>query len=101
MTLTTPTSSPSAAPRHRGSSTDPDGVVRSSAAVAVAPGAAVEELGPTATGTAGAAGAASGFSDRHIGPDPADVVRMLRTVGFDGDLDAFVGAVVPEQVRDR
>ncbi|MFN8076420.1 MAG: aminomethyl-transferring glycine dehydrogenase [Kineosporiaceae bacterium] len=43
---------------------------------------------------------ATSFADRHIGPGPDDVARMLDTIGFRGDLDAFVRAVVPDAVRD-
>ncbi|RMG94336.1 MAG: glycine dehydrogenase (aminomethyl-transferring) [Deltaproteobacteria bacterium] len=40
------------------------------------------------------------FAERHIGPSDADVARMLETVGCP-DLDAFVEAVVPEDIRMR
>jgi glycine dehydrogenase len=38
------------------------------------------------------------FSDRHIGPDDAEVEVMLEAVGFDS-LDALVEATVPESIR--
>ncbi|WP_234356177.1 aminomethyl-transferring glycine dehydrogenase [Blastococcus sp. Marseille-P5729] len=38
------------------------------------------------------------FERRHIGPDAADVERMLQTVGIDS-LDALVDAAVPSGIR--
>jgi glycine cleavage system P protein (glycine dehydrogenase) len=40
------------------------------------------------------------FQDRHIGPSPEDQAAMLGTVGYDS-LDAFIDAVVPEDIRLR
>ncbi|MGC4112000.1 MAG: aminomethyl-transferring glycine dehydrogenase [Nocardioides sp.] len=37
------------------------------------------------------------FADRHIGPDPDAVARMLETVGFD-DLEALMAAAVPAAI---
>ena len=39
------------------------------------------------------------FVDRHIGPDNADVVSMLATIGA-ASLDELVEAAVPAQIRD-
>jgi glycine dehydrogenase len=41
---------------------------------------------------------ATRFADRHIGPDDADVARMLATVGAT-DLDALMDAVMPATIR--
>jgi glycine dehydrogenase len=38
------------------------------------------------------------FADRHIGPSEADRRAMLATLGYDS-LDAFIGAVVPPDIR--
>jgi glycine dehydrogenase len=40
------------------------------------------------------------FVSRHIGPRPADIEQMLRTVGY-ASMDAFIDAVVPEDIRLR
>jgi len=40
------------------------------------------------------------FQDRHIGPSPDDQAAMLATLGYDS-LDAFIDAVVPEDIRLR
>jgi glycine dehydrogenase len=40
------------------------------------------------------------FLLRHIGPRPGDLAEMLRVVGYDS-LDAFIDAVVPEDIRLR
>src|SRR6266704_1672442 len=40
------------------------------------------------------------FQDRHIGPSPEDQSAMLATLGYDS-LDAFIGAVVPADIRLR
>src|SRR5207302_4286093 len=40
------------------------------------------------------------FQDRHIGPSPEDQAAMLATLGYDS-LDAFIDAVVPEDIRLR
>ena len=40
------------------------------------------------------------FSDRHIGPDPDEVARMLAAVGY-GSLAELVDAVVPPSIRLR
>jgi glycine dehydrogenase len=40
------------------------------------------------------------FVSRHIGPSDADVKSMLDTVGYP-DLDAFVDAVIPANIRFR
>ncbi|GAB2863761.1 aminomethyl-transferring glycine dehydrogenase [Actinocorallia aurea] len=42
--------------------------------------------------------AQTNFTDRHIGPSPADRQKMLETVGF-ADLDALVDAAVPASIR--
>ena len=39
------------------------------------------------------------FAERHIGPEPHDVARMLRTIGLP-DLDALANAVMPAAIRD-
>ena len=38
------------------------------------------------------------FADRHIGPSPEDIQKMLRVVGFP-TLEAMVDAAVPRQIR--
>jgi glycine dehydrogenase len=38
------------------------------------------------------------FSDRHIGPDPADVERMLTAIGY-STLDELMDAAIPEVIR--
>src|SRR5579872_2016363 len=43
-------------------------------------------------------GAPDPFVQRHIGPSPDETARMLRELGF-ADLDAFIGKVVPPQIR--
>src|SRR2546426_798145 len=40
------------------------------------------------------------LQDRHIGPSPDDQAAMLATLGYDS-LDAFIDAVVPEDIRLR
>jgi len=40
------------------------------------------------------------FVSRHLGPRPADVEKMLKTVGY-ASMDAFIDAVVPEDIRLR
>ncbi len=40
------------------------------------------------------------FQERHIGPSPDDQAAMLATLGYDS-LDAFIDAVVPEDIRLR
>ena len=40
------------------------------------------------------------FTERHIGPRPADVERMLEVVGY-ASLDALVDAAVPKDIRLR
>ncbi|HEY7409713.1 MAG TPA: aminomethyl-transferring glycine dehydrogenase [Vicinamibacteria bacterium] len=40
------------------------------------------------------------FADRHIGPDDAEIARMLGTLGL-GSLDELVGATVPASIRLR
>ncbi len=42
----------------------------------------------------------SHFAYRHIGPRRADVDEMLELLGYDS-LDAFIDAVVPEEIRFR
>jgi glycine dehydrogenase len=37
------------------------------------------------------------FIDRHIGPNDAEIARMLRTLGFDS-LEAMTGAIVPASI---
>ena len=41
---------------------------------------------------------ATGFPDRHIGPDPDDVRRMLAAVGQES-LEGLVEAVMPAAIR--
>ena len=38
------------------------------------------------------------FADRHLGPRPDDIARMLDRVGFDS-LDALMDAAVPGKIR--
>jgi len=38
------------------------------------------------------------FTDRHIGPGPDDIVRMLKVVGA-ASLDALIEEVVPHDIR--
>ena len=38
------------------------------------------------------------FADRHIGPRPDEVARMVQVLGYD-DVDALVDAAVPESIR--
>ncbi|HQR16725.1 MAG TPA: aminomethyl-transferring glycine dehydrogenase [Gemmatimonadales bacterium] len=40
------------------------------------------------------------FVSRHLGPRPADLEQMLRVVGYPS-MDAFIDAVVPEDIRLR
>ncbi|MFO1507538.1 MAG: aminomethyl-transferring glycine dehydrogenase [Lysobacterales bacterium] len=40
------------------------------------------------------------FIARHIGPDDAEIARMLRIVGFDS-LDALTDAIVPAAIRQK
>ena len=40
------------------------------------------------------------FVSRHLGPRPADIEKMLKTVGYTS-MDAFIDAVVPEDIRLR
>ena len=40
------------------------------------------------------------FADRHVGPRPDDVARMLERVGFDS-LDDLMGAAVPAGIASR
>ncbi|WP_442683830.1 aminomethyl-transferring glycine dehydrogenase [Stenotrophomonas sp. JC08] len=40
----------------------------------------------------------SAFVDRHIGPDDAEIVQMLRVVGHDS-LDALTDAIVPGSIK--
>src|SRR5579875_534319 len=45
------------------------------------------------------AGAADGFLRRHIGPDDAEITRMLSVVGYPS-LDALMDAALPPAIRD-
>jgi glycine cleavage system pyridoxal-binding protein P len=38
------------------------------------------------------------FIERHIGPNDAEIARMLRTVGFDS-LEAMTDAIVPGSIK--
>lgn len=38
------------------------------------------------------------FTRRHVGPDDAEVAKMLKTLGYES-LDAFANEVVPESIR--
>jgi glycine dehydrogenase len=40
------------------------------------------------------------FVTRHLGPRPADIEKMLKTVGYKS-MDDFIDAVVPEDIRLR
>jgi glycine dehydrogenase len=40
------------------------------------------------------------FVDRHIGPRPAELRRMLDTIGVQS-LEALGAAAVPDSIRDR
>src|SRR6185437_10764338 len=40
------------------------------------------------------------FASRHLGPDPDEVREMLKVVGY-GSLDAFIDAVIPDDIRFR
>ncbi len=40
------------------------------------------------------------FADRHIGPDPDDIEKMLAAVGA-GSLDELIAQTVPEPILDR
>ena len=42
--------------------------------------------------------ALSGFPDRHIGPRPADIAKMLAEIGADS-LDALIAETVPKGIR--
>ena len=44
--------------------------------------------------------AVDSFISRHLGPSPAEQREMLAALGYDS-LDAFIDAVVPEQIRFR
>ena len=37
------------------------------------------------------------FARRHIGPEPHDIIRMLKELGYD-DLDSFVRDVIPKDI---
>ena len=50
--------------------------------------------------TSSASVAVDSFIPRHIGPSAADQQAMLAALGYDS-LDAFIDAVVPEQIRFR
>src|SRR5690625_116989 len=41
--------------------------------------------------------AARGFADRHIGPDPAELTRMLKTVGYSSTTELMTAAL-PERI---
>jgi glycine dehydrogenase len=47
-----------------------------------------------------AAATQSGFVRRHVGPDDAEIARMLGTIGLPS-LDALIGETVPETIRRR
>ena len=49
-------------------------------------------------GSRAPADAATTFADRHVGPRPADVQRMLEALGLDS-LDALMQAAVPDTIR--
>jgi glycine dehydrogenase len=38
------------------------------------------------------------FMERHIGPNEADIQKMLSYLGYK-NLDSFIGAVVPSNIR--
>ena len=40
------------------------------------------------------------FVSRHLGPRPADIDKMLKTVGYKS-MDDFIDAVIPEDIRLR
>jgi glycine dehydrogenase len=40
------------------------------------------------------------FASRHLGPDPDEVREMLQVVGYNS-LDAFIDAVIPDDIRFR
>ena len=40
------------------------------------------------------------FVSRHLGPRPADIEKMLKTVGYKS-MDDFIDAVIPEDIRLR
>jgi glycine dehydrogenase len=40
------------------------------------------------------------FVTRHLGPRPAELEQMLKTVGY-SSMDAFIDAVIPEHIRLR
>ncbi|MGH9247061.1 MAG: aminomethyl-transferring glycine dehydrogenase, partial [Acidimicrobiales bacterium] len=39
------------------------------------------------------------FADRHIGPSPDEIAKMLATIGY-GSLDELVAAAVPDSIKD-
>ncbi len=41
---------------------------------------------------------AAAFLDRHLGPRPADLESMLRTLGYPS-VDALISALVPANIR--
>ncbi|MSO54412.1 MAG: glycine dehydrogenase (aminomethyl-transferring) [Rhodospirillales bacterium] len=45
-------------------------------------------------------GEAGRFADRHIGPSPADVGHMLKTLGL-GSLDELIAKIVPAVIRSE
>ena len=47
-----------------------------------------------------AASAQTGFVARHVGPDSAQIARMLQAVGA-ASLDSLIDATVPENIRRR
>lgn len=38
------------------------------------------------------------FAERHIGPDNAEVARMLETIGYKS-MNDFIGATIPPEIR--
>ena len=47
-----------------------------------------------------AAATQSGFVRRHVGPDDAEIARMLEAISSPS-LDALIDATVPESIRRR
>jgi glycine dehydrogenase len=61
---------------------------------------ATGSLATTKSGTtASESSATTGFAARHIGPSPADVTAMLRTIGLDS-LDQLIAETVPGSILD-
>ncbi|MDX6323979.1 MAG: glycine dehydrogenase [Nocardioidaceae bacterium] len=53
---------------------------------------------PSSSQSGSPSGAIRSFADRHIGPDEAEQIRMLKSLGFDS-LEQLMEAAVPQGIR--